>query len=138
MRKTIFILGIALLALSCNKKQKSTDQVLQLEEVVEVVEENFYSKLNPEDFSTEIKNKEIQLLDVRTAEEYADGNIAGSLHVDFDDKEALYQTLENLDKTQPVYIYCRTGNKSGQTADIMKEMGFYQVIDLEGGYQEGM
>lgn len=138
MRKITIIAGLALLTWSCNQKSKQVEQEIQVEETIEVVEEVFYKQLSPEDYSAEIKDKEIQLLDVRTAEEYMDGNIAGSQHVDFDDKDALYQVLEELDKTQPVYIYCRTGNKSGQTADIMKEMGFYQVIDLDGGYQKGM
>lgn len=42
--------------------------------------------------------------------------------------------LESLDKDKPVMIFCKSGGRSGQTLEMMKEMGFSTVLELEGGY----
>jgi rhodanese-related sulfurtransferase len=47
---------------------------------------------------------------------------------------AFESEIQKLDKTQPVYVYCRSGARSQKAAEKMVEMGFTQVIDLEGGY----
>jgi rhodanese-related sulfurtransferase len=72
------------------------------------------------------------LLDVRTDAEFASGHLAGATQIDFyraDFKEALM----TLDKNQPVFVYCRSGNRSGKAAKQMKAMGFKEVYNLEGG-----
>lgn len=72
------------------------------------------------------------LLDVRTADEYDDGHLTGAINVDFyaDDFEA---QLAQLDRSVPYILYCRSGNRSGQTAPLMRELGFQQVYEVEGG-----
>jgi rhodanese-related sulfurtransferase len=40
--------------------------------------------------------------------------------------------FDKLDKTQPVYIYCRSGNRSAKSAIRLQEMGFEKIYDLEG------
>lgn len=42
--------------------------------------------------------------------------------------------IQKLDKSKPVYVYCRSGMRSQKAAQKMIELGFTQVIDLEGGY----
>lgn len=74
----------------------------------------------------------LQLIDVRTAEEYSVSHLKNAQNIcvtddDFRDKAA------NLDRTKPVYVYCKSGNRSGRAAKILKEMGFEKVYDLQGG-----
>lgn len=72
------------------------------------------------------------LLDVRTDAEFASGHLKGATQIDFyrDDFE---EAIAALDKNQPVYVYCRSGNRSGKAAKQMKAMGFKEVYNLEGG-----
>jgi rhodanese-related sulfurtransferase len=74
------------------------------------------------------------LIDLRTNEEVAAGFIEGSSQIDFyaPDFEA---RLDALPKDVPYLIYCNSGNRSGTTLRIMKDLGFEQVTELEGGIQ---
>ncbi len=89
--------------------------------------------VNVADFAAGIDTAEnALLLDVRTDAEFASGHLSGATQIDFyrDDFE---EALSKLDKSQPVYVYCRSGNRSGKAAKQMKALGFKEVYNLEGG-----
>ncbi len=71
-------------------------------------------------------------LDVRTLEEFNEVRIAGASNLDFYAPD-FSDRLDTLDKTLPYFVYCRSGNRSGQTLDIMRDLGFEQVYNLDGG-----
>jgi len=71
-------------------------------------------------------------LDVRTLEEFTEVRIAGAKNLDFYAPD-FADRLDDLDKTLPYFVYCRTGNRSGQTIDTMRDLGFEQVYNLDGG-----
>jgi rhodanese-related sulfurtransferase len=76
--------------------------------------------------------EDLVILDVRTPEEFAEARLDGSVMLDF--YEADFQTqLAELDPDVPYLLYCRSGNRSGQTAAMMKELGFTDVADVDGG-----
>jgi rhodanese-related sulfurtransferase len=77
----------------------------------------------------------VTVIDVRTPEEYAEGHLEGAALIDFYDADFADQLAE-LPADQEYLVYCRSGNRSGQAAQIMKEQGFEQVYDLEGGVLE--
>lgn len=77
-------------------------------------------------------NHDIQLIDVRKPEEFSSGHIENAVNINFYDSDFESQ-LKSLDKTKEVYLYCRSGGRSGKTAKMMKEMGFEKIYDLEGG-----
>jgi rhodanese-related sulfurtransferase len=91
--------------------------------------------LKPALFKMKLENSPgITLLDVRTpAELVANGSIAGAQNYDFNAPD-FQAKMEALDKKAPVMLYCKSGNRSGQAATMLKEMGFKQVYDLNGGY----
>lgn len=72
------------------------------------------------------------ILDVRTIEEFGEGHLEGAEMLDFYGADFAEQ-LDLLDKDQPYLIYCRSGNRSGQTLAIMEELGFTDVADVDGG-----
>jgi thioredoxin len=75
-----------------------------------------------------------QILDVRTPEEYKTGHLPNSMLADINDEEAEFnRRIDALNKEQPVYVYCRSGARSERAAGILKEKGFSQVIELDGG-----
>lgn len=76
--------------------------------------------------------EDLVILDVRTPEEFAEGHLEGATMIDFYRDDFAAQ-LEQLDPDVPYLLYCRSGNRSGQAADIMRELGFSDVSDVDGG-----
>lgn len=81
----------------------------------------------------ELESKKGLLVDVRTESEVADGMIATAKHVDFYGPNFLSE-MEALGKNKPVYLYCRSGGRSGQALEMLKAAGFTRVHHLEGGF----
>ena len=84
-------------------------------------------------FTEGISRKRVQLVDVRTPEEYDAGHIEKAVNIDFL-AEDFEDAIQKIDKDRPVFIYCRSGGRSGRASKLMKELGFKKVYDLEGGY----
>jgi rhodanese-related sulfurtransferase len=94
--------------------------------------EKGYEDLNGSAFRQNFENTSgAVLLDVRTPMEFNSGNIAGSLNIDIMGFEFQDQ-VSKLDKNKTYFIYCRSGNRSGQACAIMSEMGF-KTFNLIGG-----
>ena len=92
-------------------------------------------KLLPvKEFEKQINQKEIQLLDVRTSEEYSAGHIKTSLHADWLNKEEFIDRVQHLDKTEPLYVYCGSGVRSSEAAKWLRTDGFQNVLELENGF----
>ncbi len=91
-------------------------------------------KINKSDFATKLKStSNPQLIDVRKPEEFAAGKLEGAINLNFYDKD-FNEQIAKLDKDRPVFIYCKSGGRSGKSTKIMSKMGFKEVYDLEGGY----
>lgn len=85
-------------------------------------------------FADSLNAQQVVLLDVRRPEEFEAGKIEGAQNINVLEPETFNTQIEKLDKSQPVYIYCRSGNRSGKAAQIMQDAGFTKIYDLEGGY----
>lgn len=85
------------------------------------------------DFEKLLKAGQSQVLDVRTAEEFKTGHLANALQADWLKKEQFYDRVKYLDKTKPVLVYCASGVRSAQAAQWMKDNGFSNVQNLNGG-----
>lgn len=88
--------------------------------------------LSPEKFSEKSKGEKVLLLDVRTPKEYNDGHLKGAVLINYLGND-FTQEVSKLDKSKPVYIYCRSGSRSSDAQGEMLKMGFTNVINLEGG-----
>src|SRR5687768_16534500 len=92
-----------------------------------------YTNMSPKQFKSAIENsKDIVILDVRTPSEVAQGAIPGAIDIDFLTEEFAIK-VKTLDKNKHYYIYCRSGNRSGQACQMMSQMGFKHLVNLEGG-----
>jgi rhodanese-related sulfurtransferase len=77
-------------------------------------------------------NSNFEIIDVRTPDEYAAGHLENSTLIDFD--AANFKTeIDKLDRAKTYFLYCRSGNRSGQAQDIMEGMGFLSVYNMKGG-----
>ncbi len=88
--------------------------------------------LEVNDFANAIKDKNIQLLDVRTKEEFGNGHIVGSLQADWTNKAEFKVRSESLNKSKSVYVYCLSGGRSASAAKQLRSEGF-TVFELKGG-----
>jgi phage shock protein E len=91
--------------------------------------------LEPKEFLTKFKaTKDAQLLDVRTPEEVSEGALEDAQNINFYDTD-FKDKLSKLDKNKPVFVYCRSGGRSGKCAQMCKDMGFKEIYDMKGGWQ---
>lgn len=125
MKKLILFFGLFMLVagVSC---QQQTDTNQGEFAVVEVI--------NVDQFAQSIAATGVQLVDVRTQEEVGKGTMEGAIHIDFFADDFETQLKEKLDQDKPVYLFCRSGNRSNKAAHRMAEMGFTKVYDLDGGW----
>jgi rhodanese-related sulfurtransferase len=72
------------------------------------------------------------ILDVRTPGEYNEGHIEDALNIDFYN-DGFKSDLRKLERDKAYLIYCRSGNRSGRTLDMMQQLGFKEVYNIEGG-----
>lgn len=73
-----------------------------------------------------------QVVDVRTPEEYAEGHLQNAMNINFNSDYFAAQVAK-LDKTKAVYVYCRSGGRSGAAVRQMQEMGFVELYNMDGG-----
>lgn len=72
------------------------------------------------------------LLDVRTAGEFGGGHLPKATNIDFRSQDFVSK-IKELPKDKPVFVYCLSGGRSAQAAEILRKEGF-QVTELQGGY----
>ena len=72
------------------------------------------------------------VLDVRTPAEFAQVRIPGAINIDFYGP-TLQAELSQLDSQAPVLLYCRSGARSGNLQPVLADLGFTDVVDVEGG-----
>jgi len=91
--------------------------------------------LPPTTFAQKLKEQPGVVLDVRTPEEYTEGHLPNAQLLNFYD-EQFRQKLEQLDKNQTYYVYCRSGGRSSRAVALMRELGFKKVYNLKGGIMD--
>ena len=81
-------------------------------------------------FSLVAQAADIYWIDVRTAEEFNKGHVAGAINIPY---EEIADTIPEVsqDRNAPIYLYCRSGRRSGIAKTALEELGYTQVIDLK-------
>jgi rhodanese-related sulfurtransferase len=81
---------------------------------------------------------DLQVLDVRTPEEVAQGILTGAKVINLFDSDFAQKAVAILDKSHPILVYCKAGGRSSRAAQTLKENGFTSIYNLEGGITEWM
>ena len=92
-----------------------------------------FKSLSVEEYAKAIEDTTVVRLDVRTAEEYADGHIEGTLNIDVLKSDFEKNALATLPKDKTIAVNCRSGKRSKNAARILVKIGF-KVIELDSGY----
>ena len=74
----------------------------------------------------------VQLVDVRTKEEYEEGHISNALLIDYYSYNFEEQAIAKLSKEKTVAVYCRSGRRSASATRKLVKLG-YEVVNLDGG-----
>lgn len=84
------------------------------------------------EMKTILELEDVQLIDVRTPLEFNSSHIDSAQNIDY--RSPSFKTdIEQLDKSKPVVLYCKSGGRSAKCAKILKEAGFKKIYDLKGG-----
>ncbi len=113
--KQIFFLFLLINLVSCQAQQNSE------------------KKINIDDFENAVSAENIQVLDVRTITEYKSGHLKNALQADWTNKDQFNERVKHIDKSKPVYIYCLSGPRSAQAAELMRKEGYKNVVEMNGG-----
>ena len=90
-----------------------------------------FKSVDVQQFAEVIANKDVQLVDARTPEEFSEGHIPGAVNMDV--KSENFDTqIAQLDSSRPVAVYCRSGRRSKLAAERMVNAGL-QVTELSDG-----
>jgi rhodanese-related sulfurtransferase len=113
VKKIVALMASALLIAGCSSSSSATD-------------------LSVTEFSSKIAESGVVTLDVRTPGEFAEGYIEGARLIDFQSGN-FENEIATLDKNATYAVYCRSGNRSGQAVKVMKDAGFTNVFNMNGG-----
>lgn len=89
-----------------------------------------YAEMNPEVLIDKVSNREVFLLDVREDSEWIVGHIDGASHLPLG--EINKESVRDLPKDKPIYIYCRSGRRAGEAVIKLKALGFVDVYNIGG------
>jgi len=91
-----------------------------------------YTDLYSADFEKELRNTpNAVVIDVRTKGEFHSGKIAGAINIDLMSPD-FHSRIAGLDKNKTYFVYCRSGNRSGQACNLMGSKGL-KAYNLAGG-----
>ena len=123
-----FVAAVALVTAACGGDTTTVDPVIET--------------VSPERASEIIDGGDgVVVLDIRTPEEFAEARLAGAVNIDFyaDDFQ---DRLAELDKGTDYVLYCRTGNRTSTAREMMRDLGFSSVHEVDGGivnwYESGL
>lgn len=94
-----------------------------------------FKSLTVEEYAKAIEDTGIVRLDVRTAEEYADGHIANTINIDVLKDDFEKKAKATLPKDKVIAVNCRSGKRSKNAERILVKNGF-KVIELDAGYND--
>jgi rhodanese-related sulfurtransferase len=88
--------------------------------------------LKVSDFSAKSQEVGVVSLDVRTADEFAEGHLIDAININVESGN-FEAEIEKLDKNTTYAVYCRSGRRSAIAVDLMKKAGFTNLYNLDGG-----
>lgn len=133
MNKSIWMMSALVVGLTaCGQSTSSSSTSPSNETTEEVTQQPSIVSVGAEEFEKRMEETPGYLLDVRTPAEFAEGHIEGANLINFYDSD-FKDRISELDKSETVYVYCRSGGRSGNASRVMEELGFQYVVDLSGG-----
>lgn len=111
------------LSVGCGAKEPATEEEKNSEAMVQVIP--------AEEAKSMMEEEEVIIVDVRTREEFEEAHIEGAILLTLD---TIPEKAEEIlpDKTATYLLYCRSGNRSNQAANLLVDMGYEKIYDFGG------
>jgi thioredoxin len=98
--------------------------------------QKYKSNLSAIEFSKKIADlPAITIIDVRSPEEFEGGHIQNAKNFDWNGND-FDNKISAIDKSKPVLVYCLSGGRSSSAAKKMRDDGFKEVYELDGGMMQ--
>ena len=94
-----------------------------------------FPTVTPDEFEQAIAESDVQLIDVRTPEEYEQGHIVGAMNIDWKSDSFTDDAASMLDMSKTIAIYCKAGRRSHAAAGKLYTMGYQHIVELQGGFE---
>ncbi len=128
LRLLSILIGIVVLMTACSPTGDSAGQ-----DGGTVQDNTVLEYLAPADFRDKLGLEGVQLVDVRTPDEWAEtGTLSGAARINYRDADFAAQ-IADLNKDRPVMVYCHSGGRSKKACKIFKEAGFKEIYELDSG-----
>lgn len=115
MKLLTLLLAFVLSLTACSREEAKTDD-------------------SPPAIAAWIKSQpEVQVLDVRTKEEFATGHLDKAKLIPWTDKDFSERAKKELDPAKPLLVYCRSGRRSAEASAQLAKLGFKNIRSLDGG-----
>lgn len=132
MKNLILISFVLLLLTACGSSNSTAQNGEKGNEGKVALDQNKAEVLTISATDLKEKTTSFSLLDVRTPEEWADGIMKGAEKLNFRDANFRDQ-VSKLDRSKSYVVYCAAGGRSSKAAQIMVDLGFKSVHNLDGG-----
>lgn len=94
---------------------------------------DYYSSISIDKAAKLLESEDAIILDVRTNKEVSKGYIKDATFIDYYAND-FKNKLNLIDKKKTIYVYCKSGGRSSKASEIISQMGFANVYNLEGGF----
>ncbi len=88
--------------------------------------------ISVDEFEKKLSEKDIQLIDVRTPEEFSQGHLKGALNYDIN-SNGFQDQISKLSKNKIVLVYCLSGGRSATASELLATQGFQKIYNMQGG-----
>ncbi|MEW6697631.1 MAG: rhodanese-like domain-containing protein [Bacillota bacterium] len=131
-KKTILLLLVFILALAmgCTAVQPVQNSPQERASEQTAKQAATYENISADQLKEMLEKNDLQLIDVREPDEYQAGYIKGAVLIPLGELE---QRLQEISKEKPVVVYCRSGRRSAEAAEILIRNGYKQVYNIQGG-----
>ena len=115
--KKLVVLSIFVLLLTACNTENATDSIIKS------------GKISCTDKKIKKKQDDYMIIDVRTNDEYDEGHLDKAINIEYQD---IVKKLKekNISKETPIIVYCKSGGRSGQAYESLKEEGYTHIYDL--------
>ncbi len=93
-----------------------------------------FPTLIPDEFEQVIAEPDVQLVDVRTPEEFERGHIVGAMNINWKN-DSFADDAAILERSKTIAIYCKAGRRSHAAAGKLYRMGYKNIVELQGGIE---
>lgn len=126
---SLLLIGFSGCTTTENSSQNNQDMNYQSpENNFEISASSAYEKLQ--------NNQSIKLIDVRTPEEYDEQHLSNSKLIPLDNLVSEISNVENLNKSDEIIVYCRSGRRSEAAYNLLTSQGYTNVKSMAGGINE--